>query len=116
MSYDFPEEEYSAAQVSIESGDRIVLYTDGIVDATDTLAEQYRTVRFKKTFSRLFVYSLHPTLCRRHHRASKPPNVCLFSIRHCGHPIHSDMRNKESLGGQTKKQGTGGYAPPLTFN
>jgi serine phosphatase RsbU (regulator of sigma subunit) len=48
MSYDFPEEEYSAAHVSIESGDRIVLSTDGIVEATDTLDEQYGTVRFKK--------------------------------------------------------------------
>ena len=44
----FPHETYSAAQVSIESGDRIVLYTDGIVEATNTSDEQFGTDRFKQ--------------------------------------------------------------------
>ena len=44
----FPHVTYSAGQVSIESGDRIVLYTDGIVEATNTSDEQFGTYRFKQ--------------------------------------------------------------------
>lgn len=43
----FPEETYSSVQVSIESGDRIVLYTDGIVEALDASDEQYGLERLK---------------------------------------------------------------------
>ena len=44
----FPHETYSAGQVSIESGDRIVLYTDGIVEAMNTSDEQFGTDRLKQ--------------------------------------------------------------------
>ena len=44
----FPDENYSAVQVSIASGDRIVLYTDGIVEAPNPSDEQYGTDRFRQ--------------------------------------------------------------------
>ena len=44
----FPHETYSAGQVSIESGDRIVLYTDGIIEATNTSDEPFGIDRLKQ--------------------------------------------------------------------
>lgn len=44
----FPDRNYSALQVPIERGDRIVLYTDGIVEAANASDEQYGTERLKR--------------------------------------------------------------------
>lgn len=44
----FPDANYSALQVPLESGDRIVLYTDGIVEAANASDEQYGTERLKR--------------------------------------------------------------------
>jgi phosphoserine phosphatase RsbU/P len=44
----FPNENYSAVEVRIASGDRIVLYTDGIVEAPNLSDEEYGIDRFKQ--------------------------------------------------------------------
>jgi phosphoserine phosphatase RsbU/P len=44
----FPHETYFSDQVSIDSGDRIVLYTDGVVEAANAFDEQYGSDRFKQ--------------------------------------------------------------------
>jgi len=44
----FPQETYSSIQVPIETGDRIVLYTDGIVEAVDASEEEYGMDRLKQ--------------------------------------------------------------------
>jgi serine phosphatase RsbU (regulator of sigma subunit) len=44
----FPEATYSAIQISSGSGDRLVLYTDGVVEATDASDEQYGIDRFTR--------------------------------------------------------------------
>lgn len=44
----FPKETYSSAQLSLEGGDRIVLYTDGIVEASNASEEEYGLERLKK--------------------------------------------------------------------
>jgi phosphoserine phosphatase RsbU/P len=44
----FPAANYSAVQVSIASGDRIVLYTDGIIEARSATDEEFGTERFKQ--------------------------------------------------------------------
>jgi serine phosphatase RsbU (regulator of sigma subunit) len=44
----FPTETYSAVQVPIQGGDRIVLYTDGIIEATNTSDEEFGIDRFKQ--------------------------------------------------------------------
>jgi phosphoserine phosphatase RsbU/P len=44
----FPEATYSAEEISIEHGDRIVLYTDGIIETTNTSEEEYEMDRLKQ--------------------------------------------------------------------
>jgi serine phosphatase RsbU (regulator of sigma subunit) len=44
----FPEATYCALQVSVGSGDRIVLYTDGIAEAANESDEQFGTDRLKR--------------------------------------------------------------------
>jgi serine phosphatase RsbU (regulator of sigma subunit) len=39
---------YSAVQVSLEGGDKIILYTDGIVEATNSSEEEFGMGRFKE--------------------------------------------------------------------
>ncbi len=44
----FPEENYTAVQLPLESGDKAVLYTDGIVEAKDPSGEMFGIERFKR--------------------------------------------------------------------
>jgi len=44
----FPEESYSVVQVPMEPGDRAVLYTDGILETTNSLQEMWGGDRFKQ--------------------------------------------------------------------
>jgi serine phosphatase RsbU (regulator of sigma subunit) len=67
----FPTEEYSATQVPIQSGDRIVLYTDGITEATSASDEQFGIDRLKQFLETedgqsadKFVEALHGELLR----------------------------------------------------
>jgi serine phosphatase RsbU (regulator of sigma subunit) len=41
----FPEADYSAVQVQVEPGDRVVLYTDGILEAKNAAGEEFTTGR-----------------------------------------------------------------------
>jgi serine phosphatase RsbU (regulator of sigma subunit) len=43
----FKHSTYSAASLSLEGGDRIILYTDGIVEATNSCDEELGLNRFK---------------------------------------------------------------------
>jgi phosphoserine phosphatase RsbU/P len=44
----FPEETYSAVQVPVEPGDKVVLYTDGILEATNSSEEMFGMNRLKQ--------------------------------------------------------------------
>jgi serine phosphatase RsbU (regulator of sigma subunit) len=44
----FPEETYSVVQVQVEPGDRAILYTDGILEASNPSQEMFGTDRFKR--------------------------------------------------------------------
>jgi phosphoserine phosphatase RsbU/P len=45
----FPEAEYSAKQLSLEPGDRCVLYTDGIPETKNPSDEEFKTGRFMRS-------------------------------------------------------------------
>ena len=44
----FPEAVYSSAEIQVEPGERCLLYTDGILEATNAAREQFGTLRFKQ--------------------------------------------------------------------
>jgi len=44
----FPEGTYSAVRLPVESGDRVVLYTDGIVEARNSSEEMFGVERLKQ--------------------------------------------------------------------
>jgi phosphoserine phosphatase RsbU/P len=44
----FPDAMYSTGEIPLESGDRIILYTDGIIEATDNSEEEYGMDRLKQ--------------------------------------------------------------------
>jgi len=44
----FPEAEYSSAEIPLDTGDRILIYTDGILEAMDSAREEFGKSRLKK--------------------------------------------------------------------
>jgi sigma-B regulation protein RsbU (phosphoserine phosphatase) len=44
----FPEATYSSLEIPLDPGDRIVLYTDGILESTNTASEEFGKPRLKK--------------------------------------------------------------------
>ena len=44
----FPDAEYSAIELPLADGDRILLYTDGILEAMNTAHEEFGKLRLKK--------------------------------------------------------------------
>jgi sigma-B regulation protein RsbU (phosphoserine phosphatase) len=48
----FPEETYSVVQVPVEPGDRAVLYTDGILETTNSSDQEFGVALFRQSLER----------------------------------------------------------------
>lgn len=46
----FPDAAYSAVEIPLSAGDRVLLYTDGILEAINAAREEFGKLRLKKLF------------------------------------------------------------------
>ena len=60
----FPESEYLSGRVSLQEGDVLVVYTDGVLDAVNTEQEQFGEERLRETVRTSLSLSASE-ICRR---------------------------------------------------